>query len=135
IESFEFAPGVVQTTVEEGADAGGLTVQGVATQAADLQGAKIFGFTIPKLPKLPKQLAFLNNFWPGGGTEEGEAVATAPSLAAAMVEAGNEVTLTWSTRRATQLTIEKIVGGETQFVATIDEPSRQRTYTFRADLR
>ena len=136
IDQFAFAPGVAQTEGEDTGEAS-LTAQGAAAQVANLQGAKIFGIKIPKLPKLPKQLAFLNKFWPGGGTEEGDAAtaAAAASLARVSVEAGSTVTLIWSTTRAASLTIEKMVGAERQFIATIDDPWQQRQYTFSADVR
>lgn len=133
IVEFEFAPGVVQTSLAEETTATGLTAEGAAAQAANLQGGKIFGIKLPKLPKLPKQLAFLNTLWPGGGTEEGEAAAVVEPLAEAMVNAGNTVTLVWTTRRTMSLTIEKIVGVERQFIATIENPSQTRQYTFQAE--
>ncbi len=113
------------------------TAQGAAAQqAAALQGKKIFGLKIPKLPKLPKQLGFLANLWPFGGeaTPGGESSVPA-TVAGAMVNAGQDVTLTWDTSHAGTLTIDKIVGGQTQFVATIDKPLTQRQYAFKAETR
>ncbi len=132
IESFAFAPGIDQTTVE--GQTAGVSAQSVAGQAAALQGKKIFGIPIPKLPKLPRQLSFLNSFLPG--QEEGTAEATiALPETGAMVPAGTDVILTWDTSRANSLTLEKQVGGDIQFIATIDDPSQTRQYSFRADLR
>src|SRR5690606_21247014 len=121
VQEFSFAPGVVNTTELEGEATGG--AGDLAAAAAGLQGAKIFGVKLPKLPKLPKQLAFLNSFWPGSGAGEGETAALAP-VSGAMVDAGNEVILTWQTSRASSLTLEKLVGGDRQFIATIDNPSQ-----------
>ena len=136
ILSFEFAPGVVETTLVQ-TDATEATPQSLAAGASGLAGKKIFGIKLPKLPKLPKQLKFLDGLWPGGGTDEEAAAAeaAAPPLAAAMVDAGKDVTLVWDTSWVGTMTIDKIVDGQTQFVTSIDNPSQQRRYTFTADTR
>jgi hypothetical protein len=135
IESFTFAPANVRSSQEMDATSGP-NASNVAAAAANLQGKKLFGFKIPKLPKLPKQLGFLNNLlqdeMADGALGEPQA---AQAVYASMTDAGQDVVLTWNTSLATSLTIEKITGGVTEFIATVENPSQQRQYAFRAEER
>ncbi|MEX1020452.1 MAG: FHA domain-containing protein, partial [Litorilinea sp.] len=137
IDDFDFAPGLVETAVAAEAESSGVSATGIAGSAADLQGARLFGLRIPRIPRLrlPRQLNFVNDLLPTvPDAGAGEPVVVAP-VSSAMVDAGNEVTLTWDTTRAATLTLEKLSGGQVEFLASIDNPGVVRQYTFMAERR
>ena len=84
--------------------------------------------------KLPKQLKFVNDYLGGGEAAAGEEVVAAVAQAS-MVDAGQDVTLTWDTSRANTLTIEKVTADGTEFVASVENPGLQREFTFPAEKR